>query len=97
MDDLHEKSVLLTTYLEYLLAKHVSEHVRIITPSDCRGAQLSLLFAPSCFDAVFKALMGAGVVCDERKPNCIRIAPVPLYNTFADVKKCVNVIQEALM
>ncbi|KAJ2890412.1 Kynureninase (L-kynurenine hydrolase), partial [Coemansia aciculifera] len=40
MDDLHEKSVLLTTYLEYLLAKHVSEHVRIITPSDCRGAQL---------------------------------------------------------
>ncbi|KAJ2739361.1 Kynureninase (L-kynurenine hydrolase), partial [Coemansia sp. BCRC 34301] len=97
MEDLHEKSVLLTTYLEYLLNKHASEHIRIITPSDCRGAQLSLLFAPDSFDGVFKALMSAGVVCDERKPNCIRIAPVPLYNTFGDVKKCAETIKEALL
>ncbi|KAJ2795542.1 Kynureninase (L-kynurenine hydrolase), partial [Coemansia furcata] len=86
MEELQEKSVLLTTYLEYLLNKYAARHIRIITPSDSRGAQLSLLFATDKFDAVFKALMSAGVICDERKPNCIRIAPVPLYNTFNDVK-----------
>ncbi|KAJ2334269.1 Kynureninase (L-kynurenine hydrolase) [Coemansia sp. RSA 2681] len=97
MDDLRAKSVLLTAYLEHLLARHAAEqHVRIITPSDCRGAQLSLLLAPDSFDAVFRALTRAGVVCDERKPNCIRIAPVPLYNTFADVKKCADVIGQVL-
>ncbi|KAJ2488706.1 Kynureninase (L-kynurenine hydrolase) [Coemansia sp. RSA 2052] len=96
MDDLRAKSVLLTAYLEHLLARHAAEHVRIITPSDCRGAQLSLLLAPDSFDAVFRALTRAGIVCDERKPNCIRIAPVPLYNTFTDVKKCADVIGQAL-
>ncbi|KAJ1800330.1 Kynureninase (L-kynurenine hydrolase), partial [Coemansia sp. RSA 2399] len=88
MDDLRAKSVLLTTYLEYLLSKRAGDHLQIITPREHRGAQLSLLFDMDKFEPVFKALMNAGVICDERKPNCIRIAPVPLYNTFGDVWKC---------
>ncbi|KAI9501262.1 kynureninase-like protein [Coemansia spiralis] len=96
MDDLRAKSVLLTTYLEYILDKRVSGHVRIITPKEHRGAQLSLLFESDKFEAIFQALLKAGIVCDERKPNCIRIAPAPLYNTFSDVWKCVEVIGKAL-
>ncbi|KAJ1854778.1 Kynureninase (L-kynurenine hydrolase) [Coemansia sp. RSA 1822] len=94
---LHQKSVLLTTYLEHLLLTRVGSHIQIITPQKHRGAQLSLLFASErVFTRVFDALTRAGVVCDERKPNCIRIAPVPLYNSFSDVWQCVDIIHSAL-
>jgi kynureninase len=36
-------------------------------------------------ETVFKALEKRGVVCDVRKPDVMRLAPTPLYNTFADV------------
>ncbi|KAK2747836.1 Kynureninase (L-kynurenine hydrolase) [Onygenales sp. PD_40] len=59
----------------------------IITPSPltARGAQLSLLLAPELFDGVFARLQEEGVVVDERKPNVIRVAAAPLYNSFVDV------------
>ncbi|KAJ2290556.1 Kynureninase (L-kynurenine hydrolase), partial [Coemansia sp. RSA 2706] len=47
------------------------------------------------FERVFAALTRAGVVCDERKPKCIRLGPAPLYNTFHDVWSCVDVISTA--
>ncbi|KAF8894549.1 pyridoxal phosphate-dependent transferase [Infundibulicybe gibba] len=61
----------------------------IITPSDpsARGAQLSLLFLPTGSDVmrtVFAALMKYGVVGDEREPDVIRLAPIPLYNSIKD-------------
>ncbi|KAJ2002184.1 Kynureninase (L-kynurenine hydrolase) [Coemansia thaxteri] len=96
MEALRAKSELLTAYLEHLLLTHAAAAVRIVTPRHSRGAQLSLLFAPAALEPVFSALTDAGVVCDERKPNCIRIAPVPLYNTFHDVWRCVDVIRKAL-
>ena len=37
-----------------------------------------------------------GVVLDERKPDVIRVAPAPLYNTFTDVFDFVTVLYEAL-
>lgn len=60
--------------------------IRIITPGNPlrRGAQLSLEFDAKGND-VYKALIHAGVVVDWRKPNVLRIAPAPLYNTFRDV------------
>merc|ERR1711972_714233 len=60
----------------------------VITPSEprARGCQLSLKFhSDQCCDAVFEGLERRGVVVDHRKPNVIRVAPAPLYNTFADV------------
>ena len=58
----------------------------IIAPSNPieRGCQLSLLFK-SKGKEVFEALQKNGVVADWREPNVIRIAPVPLYNSFEDV------------
>ncbi|KAJ2784168.1 Kynureninase (L-kynurenine hydrolase) [Coemansia javaensis] len=90
------KSALLTAYLEHLLLARVGSGFRIITPPDhARGAQLSLLFDRALFQPVVDALAAAGVVCDERKPDCIRLAPVPLYNSFQDVWRCVDVIRSA--
>src|SRR6185437_11714861 len=84
---LHAKSQALTGFLESLLEREPG--VRIISPRDAaaRGCQLSLRIAGSATRGkrVFDSLGERGVVCDWREPNVIRAAPVPLYNTFADV------------
>ncbi|KAJ2633888.1 Kynureninase (L-kynurenine hydrolase) [Coemansia sp. RSA 1290] len=93
---LFRKSALLTAYLDHLLRTRVGSRIEIITPPAQRGAQLSLLFKSEPeFEQTFAALSRAGVVCDERKPNCIRIAPVPLYNSFMDVWRCAELWDEA--
>lgn len=75
-------------------------HFIIITPSDPnqRGAQLSLLFKPNDKDVmikVFNYMNQRGTICDERRPNVIRLAPTPLYNTFEDCINCVELLEEA--
>jgi len=82
---LREKSEQLTGYMEYLLKQITHLPFEIITPADKkrRGAQLSMLFGERGRE-IFDALTEAGVVADWREPNVIRIAPVPLYNTFED-------------
>merc|ERR1712039_829296 len=92
MAELRGRSMLLTGYLELLLRQgplRVSPgELSIITPSDprARGCQLSLKFqTSSCCTATFEGLECRGIVVDHRKPNVIRVAPAPLYNTFSDV------------
>ncbi len=86
MQHLKEKSNRLTAYLEYLLGLVKNVDFEMITPADPtrRGAQLSLLFA-SKGRQVFDYLTAKGIIADWREPNVIRLAPVPLYNTFEDV------------
>ncbi len=86
MSNLRAKSERLTGYLEYLLDRLPSGRVQIITPRDPaqRGCQLSLLVQARPRD-VMQALEARGVVCDFREPNVIRVAPVPLYNTYREV------------
>jgi len=83
---LREKSERLTAYLEYLLGQVTQLPFEIITPADPkrRGCQLSMLFKDRGRE-VFDALTAQGVIADWREPNVIRVAPVPLYNTFEDV------------
>ena len=45
---------------------------------------------------VFTALLDKGVVADWREPNVIRVAPVPLYNTFGEVWRFGNIIDDIL-
>lgn len=86
MAALRAKSVTLTAYLEYLVDGISTERFEIITPRDPdeRGCQLSIL-AHERPRELFAALEEDGVVCDFREPGVIRVAPVPLYNTFHDV------------
>lgn len=88
IDVLRKKSVHLTGYMEYLLQQVTHLDFQIITPTDPnrRGCQLSLLFGDSG-RKVFDTLTENGIVADWREPNVIRIAPVPLYNTYEDCFK----------
>jgi kynureninase len=86
MPKLLAKSRKLTSYLYFLLENLLSEHIEIITPKDAkqRGCQLSL-FAKKEGKALHQYLQSRGVITDWREPNVVRMAPVPLYNTFAEV------------
>lgn len=105
MQDLRRKSILLTGYLEYLIRCYHSPdktdtqkpHVKIITPSNVeeRGCQLSLSFSFPV-KAVYKELEKRGVACDMREPNVLRIAPVPLYNSFHDVFRFISILGSAI-
>jgi kynureninase len=91
MAGLRAKSVALTGYLEeLLLAPAVGSCAdplfEIVTPpAPARGAQLSVRLAPGLLDGVLLELAAAGVVVDERRPDVVRVAPAPLYNTFEEV------------
>ena len=45
---------------------------------------------------VHSALQARSMVCDERKPNVLRLAAVPLYNSFVDVFRAVRLLEEAI-
>lgn len=92
MNALRKKSVKLTGYLEFLLNEINSSKFKIITPKD-RGCQLSILVDDP---KVFKKITAAGVIADWREPNVIRIAPVPLYNTFEEVWKFAEIFKKSL-
>ena len=92
MKALRDKSEKLTGYLEFLLDDLKSDAFSVITPRDpnARGCQLSIVVRKNG-RAAFEALAKAGVVCDWREPDCIRVAPVPLYNSFMDVHRFVEI------
>jgi kynureninase len=105
MADLRSRSLLLTAYAEHLLAqiaarnpKDGSPPFEIISPADpqFRGAQLSVLLQENLMEDVSAALEGNGVICDKRKPGIIRVAPVPMYNTFEDVCRFMQILEAAL-
>ncbi|RBR13992.1 uncharacterized protein FIESC28_07958 [Fusarium coffeatum] len=101
MAPIRAKSTRLTAYLVSELQKlpaDMSAHWQIITPSEQerRGAQVSLLLSDGLLDEVMSGLERRSVLVDERRPNVIRVAPAPLYNTFLDCWKFVNAFKEAL-
>ncbi len=69
-------------------------HFRCITPAS-RGCQLSLLF-PSNGRLVYEQLFAKGFMIDWREPNVIRLAPVPLYNTFTEIWQFSEALKEIL-
>jgi len=90
MAALRRKSEQLTAYLEHLIQglDLPPDVLEIITPADPaqRGCQLSVLVHRRG-RALFDHLAAQSVVADWREPNVIRLAPVPLYNSFADVAR----------
>ncbi len=90
MQALRDKSEKLTGYLEYTIDRLAEEFpdasISIITPRDPgqRGSQVSINIAGR-ERTLFDAMIAAGLIADFREPCIIRIAPVPLYNSFEDV------------
>jgi kynureninase len=88
MPVLQEKGKLLSDYLLYLLAEinHSlpAKMLQILTPASEKGCQVSLLMLQNGKE-VFDYLSDRGVFADWREPDVIRVAPVPLYNTFEEV------------
>ncbi len=68
---------------------------RVITPNE-RGCQLSLQVAGSRAKEVLARLMKEEAICDFREPDILRVAPVPLYNSFLDVFRFVRILEEVL-
>lgn len=57
---------------------------------------MSVLLAPGLLKTVAKALSEAGIVADSREPDVVRVAPVPLYNSFSDVYAFVRTLRDAI-
>ena len=95
MESLREKSVKLTGYLEFLLKERCGKTVEIFTPADPekRGCQLSLKVIGG--KRAYDLLTEKGVICDWREPDVIRIAPAPLYNTYSDVFRFVQIVHDS--
>jgi kynureninase len=97
MQSLINKTRVLTPYLRFLLesakANNPELSFEIITPADATGCQLSLL-TDNKGKALFDFLASRHIVCDWREPNVIRMAPVPLYNSFLDCWKVGNAFEE---
>ncbi len=97
MKALTAKSRKLTGYLEFLLSEIHDERISIITPADPneRGCQLSIC-VKDADKSLFQRITDSGVIADWREPDVIRVAPVPLYNSFKDVLSFVVILKNCL-
>ena len=97
MPALRAKSEKLTRYLESLLNQIDNDRITVITPSDPkqRGCQLSIR-VKDADKSLFDAISTRGVFADWREPDVIRVAPVPLYNSFTDVYQFAEILRECV-
>ena len=94
MGALIQKSKILTSYLDYLLSQIETDRINIITPDD-RGCQISISVKNGNKD-LFNKITERGVIADWREPDVIRVAPVPLYNSYLDVYKFYKILEDIL-
>jgi len=101
IENLHNKRKQLAAYLHFVLndinSRQQEKVLEIITPANEneRGCQVSMLMLKNGKE-IFNELTKQGVIADWREPNVIRIAPVPLYNSFEDVQKFGEIINGLL-
>lgn len=100
MSQLREKAKKLTAYLEFVLRKVAEEtgwDLQILTPTDPerRGSQLSVVI-PGLGKEMFEKISARGVIADWREPAVIRLAPVPLYNSYSDVYQFGKILKEVI-
>jgi kynureninase len=101
IEPLRKKSVPLTGYLEFLIGEikdaNGDELFKIITPKNTneRGCQLSIVCKQNAKE-IFSFLTDNGVIVDWREPNVIRLSPVPLYNSFAQVFEAAAILTRSV-
>tara|TARA_B100000700_G_scaffold307220_1_gene383404 strand:- start:2391 stop:3641 length:1251 start_codon:yes stop_codon:yes gene_type:complete len=94
MQKLVSKSKQLNRYLLYLLNTIETDRMEVITPKNS-GCQISIRVVNGNKN-LFKSITKAGVISDWREPDVIRIAPVPLYNSFADIFNFYEILKRLL-
>ncbi|MFV1990673.1 MAG: kynureninase, partial [Acidimicrobiales bacterium] len=97
---LRAKSEQQIAYLDYLLDALLPGSIENITPDALgeRGCQFALRVTVPGVDGkeIYDALEAAGVSWDWRYPDVIRIAPVPLYNSYTDIYRFVKILEGLL-
>ncbi len=98
MAALRAKSVAMTSFLVRGIHGRLDGLLEVLTPlePERRGSQLSLRVRSGRDDgrALFEYLEQEGVQTDWREPDVIRVAPVPLYNSFRDCFRLLQSIGE---
>ena len=94
MQNLVAKSKKLNKYLLYLLSTIETDRIEIITPKNS-GCQISIRVVNGNKN-LFESISNAGVIADWREPDVIRIAPVPLYNSFTDIFNFYQILKSLL-
>jgi len=96
MAALRQKSEILTAYMQFLIEdlNKQGHQFNIITPKNPqeRGCQLSILTGENG-KTLHEYLTNNGVISDWREPNVIRVAAVPMYNSFEDVYRFVQLLK----
>ena len=101
IDKLHQKRESLAGYLHFILHAindwQPENILEIITPANEkeRGCQVSILML-KYGKKIFDELTEQGVFADWREPNVIRVAPVPLYNSFEDVYRFGEIVRQLI-
>lgn len=97
---LRQKALVMHAFVRECIEARLSTRVAVLTPADAEshGCQLSLSLSTDAATArrVRERLSTAHIVCDWREPNVLRVAPVPLYNTFVDAWTFVDALSELL-
>jgi kynureninase len=100
MDNLRERSIRLTGYLESVLDELIGDReIRIITPRDParRGTQLSVQLHEASVREVCKRMrLEHGVIADAREPDVIRLAPAPLFVSYHDCWRAAHALVEVV-
>ncbi|HAO45966.1 MAG TPA: kynureninase [Ferruginibacter sp.] len=99
MKNLVVKGQMLSDYLFFIIEElnrtSKEKFIEVITPQDAKGCQLSMLMLKKGKE-VFEALKQNGVIADWREPIVIRVAPVPLYNSFEDIYHFGRIITQVI-
>ena len=101
MDKLHEKRNMLSDYLLFIIEddniQAGEKIIEVITPKEesARGCQVSMLMLKRGKE-IFDELTKQGVIADWREPNVIRVAPVPLYNSFEDIYRFGEIVRTTI-
>jgi kynureninase len=96
MTALRQKTERQIEFFDRRLADTLGDRVKCITPQPLseRGCQYALRVTNGDGKRVYDELEKARVLCDWREPDVIRVAPVPLYNSFDDIDRFVNILGE---
>ncbi len=96
IENLIAKGRQLSDYLVFIIeeinAASQTKKIEIVTPKNAKGCQVSMLMLERGKE-IFDTLKQQGILADWREPNVIRVAPVPLYNSFEDVWKFGEIVK----